>query len=119
LSNGSFFYRPAISANARFVGFSSGTGFLMDDTCVGAPAGCVSATRPIDIPENAEVGQISLSADGRFAVYLSGLFSCGDFDYGCSPPEGQVFLADTCAGVSSGCTPTSRPITPGQVPEDE
>jgi Tol biopolymer transport system component len=119
LSNGSFFYRPAISANARFVGFSSGTGFLMDDTCVGAPAGCVSATRPIDIPENAEVGQISLSADGRFAVYLAGLFSCGDFDYGCSPPEGQVFLADTCAGVSSGCTPTSRPITPGQVPEDE
>lgn len=119
LPNASPFYEPAISASGRFVGFSSRTGFLLDDTCVGAPTGCVPAARTIDIPENADVGQISLSADGRFAVYLSGLFSCGDFDYGCSPPEGQVFLADTCAGVSSGCTPTSRPITPTQVPENE
>lgn len=114
-----FYYEPAISATGRFVGFSSGTGFLLDDTCVGAPAGCVPATRPIDIPENANVGQISLSADGRFAVYISGLFSCGDWDYGCSSPQGQVFLANTCAGISSGCTPASRPITPTQVPEDE
>jgi Tol biopolymer transport system component len=119
LPNAFFSYEPAISANGRFVGFSSGTSFLLDDTCVGAPTGCVPATRPIDIPQNANVGQVSLSADGRFAVYLSGLFTCGDWDYGCSPPQGQVFLADTCAGVSSGCTPTSRAITQGDVPEDE
>jgi len=114
-----FFYKPAISANGRFVGFSSGTSFLLYDTCLGAPVGCVSAARPIDIPSNADVGEVSLSSNGRFAVYLSGLFSCGDWDYGCGPPQGQVFLADTCAGVSSGCTASSRAITPGNVPEDD
>jgi WD40-like Beta Propeller Repeat len=119
LPNAFFFYKPAISANGRFVGFSSGTSFLLYDMCFDAPAGCVPASRPIDIPSNADVGEISLSADGRFAVYLSGLFTCGYWDYGCNPPQGQVFLADTCAGVSTGCTPSSRAITPDDVPEDE
>jgi len=119
LPNAFFSYKPAISANGRFVGFSSGTSFLLYDTCFDAPAGCVPASRPIDIPSNADVGEISLSADGRFAVYLSGLFTCGYWDYGCSPPQGQVFLADTCARVSTGCTPSSRAIASGDVPEDE
>jgi len=117
--DGIFSYEPAMSANGRFVGYSSGTSFLLTDTCVAALAGCVAATQPIDVPANGDVGQISLSADGRFAAYLSGLLSCSPWDYGCSPPEGQVFLADTCAGVASGCTPTSRPITPSEVPADE
>jgi hypothetical protein len=117
--DGVFYYEPAISANGRFVGYSSGTSFLLTDTCVAAPAGCAAATRLIDVPANVGVGQISLSADGRFAVYLSGLLSCDYWDYGCNLPEGQVFLADTCAGLSSGCTPTSRPITPTQVPAIE
>jgi hypothetical protein len=116
LPNAFFSYKPAISANGRFVGFSSGTSFLLYDTCFDAPAGCVPASRPIDIPSNADVGEISLSADGRFAVYLSGLFTCGDWDYGCSPPQVQVFLADTCAAVSSACTPSSRAIAPPSDP---
>ena len=116
LPNAFLSYKPAISANGRFVGFSSGTSFLLYDTCIGAPAGCVPVSRPIDIPSNADVGEISLSADGRFAVYLSGLFTCGVCDYGCSPPQVQVFLADTCAAVSSACTPSSRAIAPPSDP---
>ncbi len=114
--DGSYPYVPAISVDGRFVGYSSGSGtsFLLIDTCVAALPGCVPNTRAIDEPGG--IGQISLSADGRFAVYLSGSLFCSPWDYGCSLPEGQVFLADTCAGIASGCTPSSLPITPTDVP---
>ncbi len=105
-----------ISANGRLVGISSGTSAFLHDTCFGAPVGCVPAARPIDAQPNGEKGQVSLSADGRFAVFLSGQFTCSDWDYGCSSAQGQVYLADTCVGVSSGCTPSSRAITQSDVP---
>ena len=112
--DGSYPYEPAISADGRFVGYSSGTSFFLADTCASAPSGCVPSIQSIDVSEG--IGQISLSADGRFAVYLSGSLFCSPWDYGCSLPEGQVFLADTCAGIASGCTPNSHPITPTDVP---
>src|SRR6266850_1124170 len=108
-------YKPAISANGRFVAFSSDLTAFLYDTCVGAPVSCNPTARLIDSPPNGEVGQISLSGDGRFAVFLSGQFTCSPWDYGCSPSQGsqgQVYLANTCAGVSSACTPSSRAIAP-------
>lgn len=107
----------AISANGRFVGAmvnpapNSNLSLVLYDTCFGAPAGCVPATLPISaVPDTGKAG-ISLSADGRFAVFLSGNSSCGSYDV-CYTPQVQVFLTDTCAGVTSGCTPSFAAISP-------
>lgn len=104
----------AISANGRFVGAMINPGanpiasLSLYDTCFGAPAGCVPATLPIAaVPDTFKTG-ISLSGDGRFAVFLS--FNC-TANESCDGAQVQVFLADTCAGVSSGCTPSSRAIS--------
>ena len=102
-------YTPAISANGRFVAFKSDAGVSLHDSCEGAPAGCVPSIRTIDDSSNGEDGQVSLSADGRFAVFFSGDLECGYWDV-CG--GAQVFLIDTCAGTSSGCTPSTRAISP-------
>lgn len=104
----------AISANGRFVGAMINPGanpiasLSLYDTCFGAAAGCVPATLPIAaVPDTFKTG-ISLSGDGRFAVFLS--FNC-TANESCDGAQVQVFLADTCAGVSSGCTPSSSAIS--------
>jgi len=122
--------KPAISSNGRYLGFSSGTDyslasscrdlsppdcypdggtvFVLADTCLGAPAGCVPSV-PFSYPPGGTrwVGEVSLSADGRFAVYLIHDFvGCGWWNE-CNG-EGIVFLTDTCTGVSSGCAPSSQ-----------
>ncbi|HUJ32109.1 MAG TPA: hypothetical protein VLY23_12565 [Candidatus Acidoferrum sp.] len=99
---------PAISADGRFVAFVSDAGISMYDSCAGAPAGCVPGTRIIDDSSNGQDGQASLSADGRFAVFFSGDLDCGYWDV-CD--GARVFLDDTCAGTSSGCTPGSQAIS--------
>lgn len=118
LPNSSTFLNPALSSNGRFVGLSSGSSISLYDTCFGAPVGCVPGTQPISTPPNTDLSQASLSADGRFAVFLSGLYSsdCSPWDYGCNPPEAQTFLADSCAGVSSACTPSAQAIAPASDP---
>jgi len=104
-----WYYTPAISADGRFVAFTSDAGISLYDSCAGAPSGCVSGTRTMDDSSNGEDGQVSLSADGRFAVFFSGDLECGYWDI-CG--GAQVFLNDTCAGTSSSCAPSSRAISP-------
>lgn len=105
----------AISANGRFVGAmindpDPNVDLSLYDTCFGAPAGCVPAARAINaVPDMFKLG-LSLSADGRFAVFLSGQPGCTDGE--CDLAQIQVFLTDTCAGISSGCTPSFRAISP-------
>lgn len=102
-------YKPAISASGRYVAFSTIDAALWYDTCAGAAPTCVQITERLDESIYPDQSQVSLSADGRFAVFISGLVYCGDWDYGCDF-EGQLNLADTCAGVSSGCTLQTRTI---------
>jgi len=109
-------YTPAISADGRFVAFTSDAGISLYDSCAGAPAGCVPGTRTIDNSSNGQDGQVSLSADGRFAVFFSGDLDCGYWDI-CG--GSKVFLYDTCAGTSSGCTAGSRAISPSVEAYDE
>ena len=105
-----FAAKPAISANGRFVAFNTDTGILLYDSCGGAPSNCVPSTRTVDDQSNGEDGQIALSADGRFAAFFSGDFNCPYLDV-CSE-TGQFFLADTCAGTTSSCTPSSQAVSP-------
>ena len=71
--------------------------------------GCVPNIESIDVSEG--IGQVSLSADGRFAVDLWARLS-QPLGLRLQLPEGQVFVAETCAGIASGCTPNPRSITP-------
>ncbi len=96
----------AISANGRFVSAFEGIAGIFD-TCFGAPAGCVQM-----LIAGSPRGD-SLSADGRFAasVFVVTPTTCDEND-NCFPATYAVYLIDTCAGVSSGCTPNTQAITP-------
>ena len=112
-------YRPAISADGRFIGFSSNTDFVLYDNCLSAPAGCVPADRTVASTEDSNgyitVSEVSLSADGRLGVSISGILGC-NWVNGCYD-TGDAFLTTTCAGASSDCTPTYVPFMPdGQEP---
>ena len=50
----------------------------------------------------------SISADGRFVVFLSSAMNLVDFD---TNGVTDVFVRDTCAGVPSGCTPSTRRVS--------
>jgi Tol biopolymer transport system component len=120
---------PSISANGRYVAFSSAATNLVEnepvghqiylrDTCSGAVGGCSPATQIVSIdPNGALMGTESLlpsvSASGRFVAFLAVTQSHAAQQPGVAPGANnsgyrQVFVRDTCLGVSS-CTPkTSR-----------
>ncbi len=120
---------PSISANGRYVAFSSAATNLVEnapaghqiylrDTCSGAVGGCSPATQIVSIdPNGGLTGTESLlpsvSASGRFVAFLAVTQSHATQQPGVAPGANnsgyrQVFVRDTCLGVSS-CTPkTSR-----------
>lgn len=116
-------YKPAISANGRFIGFSSSADFVLYDTCLGAPTGCVPAARTVytgpDLAGGYSVGEVSLSADGRFAASIVGTFGC-NWGNDCED-IGYLSLWDTCAGASSDCTPkpSELPLEGSEAPGGE
>jgi Tol biopolymer transport system component len=115
-------FSPAISANGRYVAFTSDADNLVPgdtnqfpdifvrDTCFGAPAGCVASTARVSLNNDAtqiqlQNGEPTISADGRFVAFASGL---DDFYYGASF---NIFVRDTCAGAAAGCTPSTTLIS--------
>lgn len=98
----------SISANGRYVGISASSNAFEYDTCFNAALGCVPSASPIDPASTLERGEISLSADGRFATYVEGSPFCDDFS---CVLIGQVFFVDTCAGAAPGCMPSSQMIS--------
>jgi len=143
-------YSPTISANGRFIEFSSSADFVLYDTCLGAPAGCVPADRTIytapDPNAGDSVGGISLSADGRFAASIIGVFGCNwanavDGGRANAYSEGptistggryvafvssatnlvaglpdtsflRLYLRDLCTGAPAGCVSTTTLVLP-------
>ena len=131
---------PSISADGRYVAFSSAaTNLLSDapqggqvylrDTCVGATSSCTPSTQLISTdPNGALVGTEgilpSISASGRFVAFVavtpshakSSARAKGTAD---SPNSGfrQVFVRDTCLNTSN-CTAKTRRISlqPGDAP---
>lgn len=125
--------RPAISADGRYVAFSSNAWTLLatpdtnarsdiflHDTCFGAPASCTRSTvRISDTVQNVEGSGASLapamSPDARFIVFssTSSNLAAGDLNN-----LADIYLRDTCIGAS-GCTQsiTRISLTPeGQEP---
>ena len=115
---------PALSGDGRVVAFGSGATNLVStnvqgqgnvytrDTCTGAGSGCTPSTNLVSLANDGSVGNcgspgnaggLSISADGRF-------ISFGSIATNLSPDDGfpacgweDIFVRDTCFGVSSGC----------------
>jgi hypothetical protein len=121
---------PAISADGRYVAFvaarsASVSGaargpsqILLRDTCSGwnAAATCVPSTEEISVSPTGELGNgqsaaPAVSGDGRFTVFQS---SATNLVAEASKSETNIFLRDTCLGVtaSDGCTPSTILIGP-------
>ncbi len=78
------------------------------DTCIGAPAGCIPSTIPVNVDGNNNVlggNSPGISPDGRYVT----------FDYNPSDTSGNslngspiTYLRDTCLGAPPGCTPSTQ-----------
>jgi hypothetical protein len=122
---------PSISANGRYVAFSSAATNLVEnapaghqiylrDTCAGAGGSCSPSTQIVSIdPNGALTGTESflpsISASGRFVAFLAVTQSQAQQQPGVAAGAKnsgyrQVFVRDTCVGVSS-CTPTTSRIS--------
>ena len=120
---------PSISANGRYVAFSSAATNLVEngpaghqiylrDTCSGAEGSCSPSTQIVSIDSNGTLTGTesflpSISASGRFVAFLAVIQSHAPQPPGVASGASnsgyrQVFVRDTCLGASS-CTPkTSR-----------
>ena len=113
---------PSISGDGRFVAFASLASNLVTgdtngnwdifvrDTCLGQdPAVCTPSTQRVSVAADGTQGagdsvEPSMSADGRFVAFRS---LANDLIAGDINGAGDIFVRDTCRGVSSGCTPTT------------
>ena len=111
--------RPSLSADGRFVGFSSSASNLVAsdtngsddvfvrDTCTGA-TGCTPSTIRVSMASDGAQGDgasgpAAMSEDGRYAAFVSWASNLvADDTNGTS----DVFIRDTCAGAT-GCTPST------------
>src|SRR3984893_1713819 len=120
---------PSISANGRYVAFSSAATNLVEngpaghqiylrDTCSGGEGSCSPSTQIVSVDSNGALTGTesflpSISASGRFVAFLAVTQSHAPQQPGVASGASnsgyrQVFVRDTCLGVSS-CTPkTSR-----------
>jgi hypothetical protein len=133
-------HTPVISADGRFIAFSSsatnlvetapkGKQIYMRDTCLGADAGCKPSLALISTdPEGALNGTDailpSISSSGRFVAFVAvtpdkTANASKTAEKSDTPNSGlrQVFLRDTCLGASN-CTPKTTRISmqPGDTP---
>jgi hypothetical protein len=119
---------PSMSADGRFVAFSSaatnltantpaGRQIFLHDTCAGANTSCTPQTT---LASTDETGALSgndnllpsLSSSGRFVAFLSVTPSKYPSKTG-APNSGyrQIFVRDTCFGATTSCTPKTTPLT--------
>src|SRR6202166_4569194 len=122
---------PSISANGRYVAFSSAATNLVEnapaghqiylrDTCTGAEGSCSPSTQIVSIDSNGALTGTesflpSISASGRFVAFLAVTQSQAQQQPGVAAGAKnsgyrQVFVRDTCLGVSS-CTPSTSRIS--------
>jgi hypothetical protein len=83
------------------------------DTCAGAPSGCSPSVSLSSIGLNSSSADgdsiaPSISADGRYVAFLSSAMNLADSD---TNGVTDVFVRDTCAGASTGCTPSTQRVS--------
>ena len=113
---------PSISADGRYVTFVSSASNLVAsdtnaaadafvrDTCAGVSSGCTPSTQLVSVTTggtqaNGATTSATIDAAGRYITFESQASNLGSV-----PSSGGIFVRDTCAGVSSGCTPSTQPL---------
>ncbi len=135
----------AITSNGRLAAFgSAATNLVMStnsctaqsgcgnvyvrDTCAGAPAGCTPVTSLVSLANDGAIGNcngggspgnqtnVFLSADGRFVSFgsISTNLTPDDQFPACGGED--IFVRDTCFGVSSGCVPSTVRVSVANTP---
>jgi hypothetical protein len=117
---------PSISADGRYVAFISSadnlvagdTNAMADvfvrDTCAEAASGCVPSTQRVSVASDGSQANgasvaASIGASGRYVVFQS---AATNLDLASGGVSSGMFLRDTCAGTSSGCTPSTQRVNP-------
>jgi len=80
------------------------------DTCAGVSSGCTPATQLVSVTTggtqaNGATTAATIDPTGRYIIFESAASNLGAVS-----SSGGIFLRDTCAGVSSGCTPSTQPL---------
>jgi WD40-like Beta Propeller Repeat len=123
---------PSISADGRFVAFSSaatnlvtntpaGRQIFLRDTCAGATTSCSPQTTLVSADESGALSGNdnllpSVSSSGRFVAFLSVTSSKYPAKSGAANSGyRQIFVRDTCLGATGSCTPktTRLSLLPG------
>jgi len=128
---------PSMSADGRFVAFSSAATNLVPsvpagrqiywrDTCSGATAACAPQTILVSADESGALAGSdnllpSVSSSGRFIAFLSvtpSNYPAPSAESGSGTPNSgyrQIFVRDTCFGAAVSCTPktTRLSLLPG------
>jgi hypothetical protein len=90
---------------------------FVNDTCHGVASGCTPSTALVSIGTNSNPGNADsispsistdISANGRYVAFLS---SATNLVTGDTNGVMDAFVRDTCAGVSSGCTPSTQLVS--------
>jgi hypothetical protein len=109
---------PAVSADARFVAYTATQDehaqVFVRDTCLGATAACQPHTSLISAATDGTAGNDdsrspSMSTDGRYVAFSSAATNL--LAEASSSTGRQVYLRDTCQGVTASCTPSTQLVS--------
>lgn len=117
---------PAISADGRFVAFTSNADNLVPndtngvadaflrDTCIGALGGCVPSVVRVSIASdgtqaNQAISDVTISGNGRYVAFTS---AATNLVPGVTSGNQNVYMRDTCFGAAAGCTPGTTLVSP-------
>jgi WD40-like Beta Propeller Repeat len=113
---------PAVSLDGRYAAYSASQGghtqIFARDTCQGADPSCQQRTILISSALDGTAGSDdshspSMSSDGRYVAFSSVAANLvTEAGTSAAPSPGrQVYLRDTCFGVSGSCTPSTQLIS--------
>jgi hypothetical protein len=86
---------------------------FVSDTCTGVPSGCTPSRTLVSAGMNGAAANgdstfPAISANGRYVTFLSAASNLVATDTNAAT---DAFVRDTCAGVSSGCTPSTQLVS--------
>jgi WD40-like Beta Propeller Repeat len=111
---------PAVSIDGRYVAYAASqsghTQIFVHDTCQGADPSCQSrtilASSALDgTAANDDSHSPSMSSDGRYVAFSSAASNLVAESAASTGTGRQVYLRDTCFGISGSCTPSTQLVS--------
>jgi len=113
----------AINVNGACANEYGCAGVYVRDTCNGAPTGCTPSTSLASLANNGSVGNcsspsqgLSMSANARFVAFDSIATNLTPDDTFTACSSEDIFIRDTCFGVTNGCVPSTVRVSVANTP---